>query len=273
VQTADTPTSPVAPNTRVNVVAAALIGLVLSLLAIIALRLLDTRLRGANGVAAGGGLPLLARLRSTSHSVFTSEPDGEAAEDYRRLVATIDAVEIEPRSTAKARARVFVLATVASGRDAAGQPLTADTVGTNLALAAEEAGHRVALVRETAAHEAAAQETSVSEHVLPATGALPAALLSAHDLVLIIAPGSADGSRALRLGQRADGVVLLADERRVHTGELRSVIDLLHTAGARIAGTVLTVPRSDESPATSSDHPVRSRLRRTLPAVLEHNEA
>ena len=275
VQSADTPTSSVAPNTRVNVVAAALIGLVLSLLAIIAIRLLDTRLRGANGVAEGGGLPLLARLRASSATVFAADPESAAAEDYRRLAATIDAVEVEPSPASKKRARVFVLATVSSTLDAVDQSLTADVVGANLALAATEVGHRVALLSDTAdANLAAGEEAAVTVHGIPSTRPLPAALLTAHDLVLITAPGAADGSRALRLSQRADGVILLADESHVHIGELRAAIDLLQTAGARIAGTVLTEQSTGENQAVSSHgRPVRWGLRRSLPAVLEHNEA
>ena len=296
VESAAIPAVPASPNTRVNVVAAALIGIVLSLLVIAAIRLLDTRVRGAGGVAAAGGLPVLARLRATSANAFAADPDGAVAEDYRRLIATLDAVSVsatpDASGSSSRRARVFVLASVsASGSTPLSADSTAETGGrlddaatvgeatassratitaANLALAATEAGHRVAVVAD-AAPESVPDER-VTTRSLPARGNLPASLLNTHDLVLIAAPGSAEGSRALRLAQGSDGIVLLADEGRVHIGELRSAIELLGTAGARVVGTVLTTePRAARR--TERPRVVRPFSRRDLSGVLEQNEA
>jgi len=291
VETADEPGSPSAPNVRVNVVAGALIGLALSLLAIAAMRLLDTRVRGRAGVAAGDGLPILASLRDGYAADFFENAASGIAEDYRRLVATLDAVAIEPTTQPSARrARVFVIAGVAeqpaiseaparhttgpsSGGDPADPRRRAEVVAANLAAAAVEAGYRVALltdVERDSAAEPASAKSAVTVRQLPARGRLASALLNAHDLVIVASPGSADGSRALRLAQLADGVVVLADEGRVHVGELRASIELLRTAGARVVGTVLTGEPDERG---TSSGLVRSWTRRPLPVVLEHNQA
>ena len=270
VQTADVPTSPVAPNTRVNVVAGALIGLLLSLLAIIALRLLDTRVHGRDGVAAAGGLPVLARLGADSAVTPVTDPQSAAAEDYRRLVAMLDAIPVPADPALATRARVVVLASVVSAHGPVAFS-TAETVGASLAQAASEAGHRVVLASDSETTPAGGQSTLTSRPI-PDTGVLPVSVTRANDLVLIAAPGGADSSRTLRLGQGADGVVVIAAQGTVHVGELRAAIDLLNAAGARVLGTVLiTASRSHRIVAT--DRPRRIGMRRSLPAVLEHHEA
>ena len=308
VESASPPTVPATPNTRVNIVLGALIGLALSLLAIFAIRLLDTRVRDANGVAAAGGLPVLARLRGSSANAYAADPDSGVAEDYRRLTATLDAVGVPessadsadeaPRGTSNRRARVFVLASVTADPDtdradratevraredrgelddatpatSPNKPSAAAIAATNLALAAADAGHRVALVSDSAPSSAVRSDSKITTRALSSRGTLPATLLGSHDLVLIAAPGSADGSRALRLAQTADGIVLLADEGQAHIGELRSAIEILRTAGARVVGTVLTTKPNTERRAARSLLP-RTSSRRELPAVLEQNEA
>lgn len=271
VQSADTPTVPVSPNTRVNVVAATLIGLIGSVLAIAIIRALDTRVRDESAVGVAGALPVLARLRAEPVGDATPADEAVVAEDYRRLAATLDAVEVVGATRATKRGRVFLVASVLEGSsETAGAIATRAAAG--LALAATESGLSVALLRaDDQASLTERLDESITVEALPSTGAVRPAIATNHDLVIIAAPEIAVAASSLVLGRASNGVVLLADSRQVHVGELRETVVQLETAGARVVGTAIS-----GIPVQRRGLALRTRVSRdsaiSLP-VLEHHEA
>lgn len=231
VDRAETPTVPVSPNTRVNTVAGALLGLALCVLVILAIRRLDTRVRGTEQLAAAGALPLLGSIvRSDGTALAPSDP---AAEHYRRLAATLDAVLVERPSSGTKQVRKPRTFVVTSAVEDGG----AVTVAANLAAAMAEAGSRVSLVAATDADlpDAPANVEIAGLDLLHSIPSPPNT-----DTVIVAAPGPAASSGALVLGRAADGVVLVVDTGTVHVGELRDAVTALETAGARVVGTALT---------------------------------
>jgi len=272
VQSADTPTVPVSPNTRVNVVAAILIGLIGSVLVIAIIRALDTRVRDESGVAAAGALPVLARLRAEPVGGATEASETATAEDYRRLAATLDAVEVPGASRTAKRAHVFVVAAVLDGAaESAGAVATRAAAG--LAHAASDAGRSVALLRAT---DHATLTDGLGEGVtietLASAGAVRASIATSHDLVIIAAPETAVSASSLVLGRAATGVVLLADTRQTHVGELRETVAQLQTAGARVVGTAISGLPGARRGLLAMRQGVSRGSAVSLP-VLEHHEA
>ena len=94
---------------------------------------------------------------------------------------------------------------------------------------------------------------------------------AADGVTVTVVPDLSSSASALVLGRGSDGVVLVADTRHSHIGELRQAAEGLAAAGVRLIGTVLidTPPHRTERAAA-----VAPTSRRTTPlAVLEHNEA
>jgi capsular exopolysaccharide synthesis family protein len=142
------PSTPAAPNTRLNLVAGVLIALVLSILAIVIRRLLDTRV-GPESIEEITGAPPLG-LVSTNRApaddyLLARDPMAAEAEDYRRLGTTFahasGAVGSRPRGSA-VKAEKSTSVVVTSSNPAEG----VSTVAGNLALALAESGRRVVLV-------------------------------------------------------------------------------------------------------------------------------
>jgi capsular polysaccharide biosynthesis protein len=267
VQSAEVPTVPVAPNTRVNVLAGVVLGIAVALLLAYLRRMLDTRVRGNGAVAAAGGQPVLGRLQRDPLEglVLSVDPDGAAAEGYRRLAATLlgDVATTERRGTK--RARVIVLASPVAGG-------TANQAAANLAIAAAESGRPILLYSpDPEAADGMPDSVHVHVHELSSREELPTIARSEFPLALVAAPDLATSSRAITLGQAADGVVLVADIGTTHISELAEAVAQLEMAGVRVIGTVLSGFRSDSVGSTIAAS-ARDWKSGRLP-VLEHHEA
>jgi capsular polysaccharide biosynthesis protein len=269
VETADTPTVPTSPNTRVNVVAGALLGLVIAILFIVARRLLDTRVRTTTQLETATALPVLASIeedpRAGEGLVLVREPSHPAAEGYRRLRAVIEALR---RSKVRPTVKTNPATTIAVTATNAGEGTT--TVAANLAAALDEAGYSVLLVGGSAPSSSVTAIESWPGSVV--TTAAVAELLrensSDFDVIIVDAPDLANSSSTLTIGQLVDGVVLVARRDRVHAGELRASVGQLAVAGVSPIGTVLTGVQSSV-PRVREPRGARSRV---LP-VLQDNEA
>lgn len=272
VENADAPTNPASPNTRVNVVAGAFLGLVLAILVIVLRRLLDTRVRTAQELEAATALPVLATIETDpdvdAGLVFSRDPAHPAAEGYRRLRTIVERLRRESgRPTAKTRqpATTFAVASTLPGEGST-------TVAANLALALAEAELSVLLVTPETVEGV---ETIVGwPDGTPVTTASVSALIAskqgAFDVIIVDAPNLRGSSSLASIGQVVQGVVLVADRGTVHSGELRAALEQLTVAGVTPIGTVLnrvpsTAPHVAKAPASA-----RQTAREPLP-VLENN--
>lgn len=273
VENANAPTTPTSPNTRVNVVAGAFLGLVLAILIIVLRRLLDTRVRTVAELEAATALPVLATIETDPDAdaapVVTRDPAHPAAEGYRRLRTIVERLRRETgRPTAKVKqpATTFAVASTLPGEGAS-------TVAANLALALVEAEVNTLLVTNESVEGV---ETVVGwPDGTPVTTASVAALIAAnqasYDVVVIDSPSLSASSALTSIGQVVQGVVLVAGRGAVHSGELRSALEQLTVAGITPVGAVLnrvasTAPRA----ASKAPAAVRLSTREPLPA-LENN--
>lgn len=279
VENADAPTTPASPNTRVNVVAGAFLGLVLAILLIVLRRLLDTRVRSVHELEAATALPVLATIETDPDAdaapVVTRDPGHPAAEGYRRLRSIVERLRRDARRPAprgvkttstKQPATTFAVASTLPGEGAS-------TVAANLALALVEAEVSVLLVtsRVTEGVDTTNGWPDDTPVTTASVSALIAANAAAYDVVVFDAPNLTDSSALTAIGQVVDGVVLVADRGRVHSGELRAALDQLTVAGVSPIGAVLNRAPST-APRTSQRSPARSRRATVEPLpVLENN--
>jgi polysaccharide biosynthesis transport protein len=279
VENADAPTNPTSPNTRVNVVAGAFLGLVLALLLIVLRRLLDTRVRSVHDLEVATALPVLATIETDPDAdaglVVARDPAHPAAEGYRRLRTIVERLRRESGrshsrpvkgATTRQPATTFAVASTLPGEGAS-------TVAANLALALAEAEVEVVLVSK-ATVEGVDTIVGWTDGALVTTAsvsALIAANATAYDVVIFDAPSLSSSSALTTIGQLVNGVVLVADRGGVHSGELRAALDQLTVAGVTPVGTVLNrVPST--APRASKGAPARSRRASVEPLpVLENN--
>ena len=260
VETATLPTSPTSPNTRVNVIAGVLLGLLAAVLYVVLRRQFDTRIRTTDDVEAATGIPMLASV----------ETDGEgAAEGYRRLRASLEGSGLfAPRRGAKTRVATSIAVVSA----------TADEGATELAIALAhalaESGRSVTFAATDGTSAGEPVETLVdwmSPPTIVTSPALTAALQAvagSADVVVFAAPDLAGSSSALTIGAAVDHTILAVGAARVHEAEIADTLRQLAAAGIVPIGSVLT-------------HRPHVRVRRILSrevsapnlAVLEHNNA
>ena len=270
VEKASPPTFAAAPNTRVNVVAGALLGLVLSILVIVLRRLLDTRVRTVEQLEAATGVPVLAAIEKDPEVdaglVLARDPGHPAAEGYRRLRTIVERLR---RESIRPGARTRKATTFAIGGTHASEGAT--TVAANLALALVEADLSVLLVSDT--EVAGVTTASGWAGGAPVTNASVTALLATHasdyDVILVDAPDLSRSSALTTIGQVVDGVILVAGNGTVHSAELRSRVDQLAVAGVTPLGAVLNRVAST-APKSRRRAPEVAARRVPLP-VLENN--
>ena len=232
------------------------LGLVLGLAAVFLWEALDTRLRSADEIGLGLGLPLLARipepprrLRSTNRLAMLAEPRSFDAEQFRILRTNLDFANLERG------ARTIMVTSAVEGEGKS-------TTVANLAVAVACAGRRVVLVdldlrhsfldrffdlgdrpgvTDVALGRAALEDAIVQVAIRELSGDATPPLTSAVLEVLACGPVPPDpgefvGTRALadileRLRERAD-LVLIDSPPLLHVGDAM-------TLSARVDGLVV----------------------------------
>lgn len=272
VEAAQAPQFPSSPNTKRNVLAGFVIGLLLGILVAYLRDVLDTRVRDTSDVEDLLDLPVLASLSRTSVAAgmaFVEEETrgGHQAEEYRRLRANLQFLGVDADD---------LCLLVSSSLAGEGKTTTI----TNLAIALAEAGSNVLLIdadlrsprvgRYLGLESAAGLTTvligraSVNDVLQPwgsqsltvltsgevppnpsallATRALSdliASMRKRYDVVLIDAPPLLPVADAAILSRLVSGVVLVADSRRVRRAQLRESSEAVRSAGGLVLGVVL----------------------------------
>lgn len=272
--------SPSSPNTRNNIVAGALVGLLLAIGAIVVRRLFDTRIRSGAMIEGLQVAPHLGTIDFDRDSpggeaLLRRAPASPAAENYRRVRTN--------------------LAQATGGSDGAGPGLSLvvtspgagdgkSTFAMNLALALAEGGQRVILVdadfrnpslaRYTGLDGASGLSTLIAgdddfetvvqrwapgELDVLTAGPVPknsSELLTAsamsrlhrrlekdYSFVVFDSPDIGLASDPASLGRLADGVIVVVAHGRTRTPQLAATLDALDRAGTRVVGVVLNHTR------------------------------
>jgi capsular exopolysaccharide synthesis family protein len=238
--------APIQPRILVNVVVAAILGLVLAASVAIVIELADDRVNSPARVARYTGLPVLGSVRPPSHR--------RAAEPFRSIGTTL-AIASPERPV-----RTLLVTSTCKGEGKT-------TVAANLAIVLAQSGKKVIAVdadlRVPRLHEVFGLQHADSGlvqtrveglRILP-SGRIPAnpsevvaspdtrgtlsTLARDADLVLIDAPAVLANSDAIVLARLVDAVLLVVNTRGTRGQHLSEATDQLERARARLLGVVL----------------------------------
>ncbi|MDO8106812.1 polysaccharide biosynthesis tyrosine autokinase [Isoptericola sp. b441] len=270
VKQAEVPNYPIAPNTKRNVLAAFVAGLLLGVVLAYLRDVLDTRVRRPDDVARVADVPVLGQIgratgrRGSSRSVAF---DDERAEQFRRLRTNLRFVNVDNEGLCV----VVSSALAGEGKTTACVSLAMALAEADMSVLLVDADMRRPRVAEYLGLEGSVGLTTVligratiedvvqrwSDHgidvvtagevppnpsELVATKALRALLekqRARYDVVLLDAPPLLPVADAAVLSRMASGVMLVADARRVRRQQLREVIDGVRAAGGHVLGVVL----------------------------------
>lgn len=271
VATAQAPTFPFAPNTRLLVAGGALAGLILGVVVALARQLLDTRVNDAADVARLTDLPVLGtiprgRRADAGNIVLRTDPHGSVAEAYRLLATNLEF--LNPDQSVRS-------VVVSSPLPGEGKSTTA----INLALAAAERNHRVLLIDADLRRPSIAEYCNIvggaglttvlsgraslasvidsweSIDVLPC-GVVPPnpnqllnsdsmahlmkELKDGYDFIVIDSPPILLVADALPLARMTDGAVIVTRQHRTRRGQLAKTLQSLEGVGSEALGVILT---------------------------------
>lgn len=285
VSPAEPAKAPFTPNTKLSVMTGGAVGAVLGVAVVLALTLLDTRVRSAKDVPRTPERVILgmvprdrgaARRRTPS---LLLNPHGSVAESYRRVQTNLQFLG----AAGALRTIVVTSAIPREGRS---------TTSINLAIAIAEKGNRVLLVdadlrRPSLAHEcdiesavglttiligeatledlaqpwgAAGLDVLVAGEVPPnpaqlidsdAMGELLAEATERYDFVILDTPPLLAVADAAVLARHSDGAVVVAGCSQVRRTQLAAALSALDTVGAVCLGVVLNaIASTEEHPYT-----------------------
>jgi succinoglycan biosynthesis transport protein ExoP len=272
--------SPSSPNTRNNVVAGTLVGLLLAIGAIVVRRLFDTRIRSGAMIEGLQVAPHLGtidfdRESKSGQALLRRASASPAAENYRRVRTNLAQAIAGSGGSSSGLSLVVTSPGAGDGKS---------TVAMNLALALAEGGQRVILVDADFRNPSLARYTgldgesglstvvagdadleSVVQHWEPGeldvltAGPVPknsSELLTAptmarlhkrlerdYSFVVFDSPDVGLASDPASLGRLADGVIVVAAYGRTRTPQLAATLDTLDRAGTRVVGIVLNHTR------------------------------
>jgi capsular exopolysaccharide synthesis family protein len=300
IATATAPQSPVGPNRRLitltGLVAGGALGVVLALLRSV----VDTRVRSAREVDELHVAPLLGTVsrRPLGLSALTDEPQGVAADDFRRVRAQIQfadvdaavrSITVSSSSADDGRGRaplaldlalafaeqdlsVLVVDADLRGPGLAAAAAVSDAVGlTDVVLGRRELADAVTSWRDGVDVLASGDVPPNPSPVISslATAHLLEAARDAYDVVVVDAPPVVSSSDALELGRMTDGVVLVTTVGRSRRGDLLQAVDELHAVQVPIVGIVLDGVRPGKGRAATASAPSRPAA---SPAELRRRE-
>jgi len=280
VEPATVPQFQSAPNTKLNLVMGAFLGLVVAAAYVTAREVLDTRVRDAARLAALTDAPLLGsvptHVGSATGVAMTDDPLGAQAEVFRQVATNVEFLRTEGKA---------LQIVVSSSLPGEGK----STLAVNLALALAEADHRVLLVDADLRRPSIADKLDLAGaaglstiligratlpdvvqevgahglHVL-ASGAVPpnpSQLLAspvvaelfgevarAYDVVVVDSPPILPVSDALLLSRFVTGTVLVTGSRRTRRNQVAETLRRMSTVEAPLLGVVLNQVAPREQP-------------------------
>lgn len=278
IQTALPPTIQSSPNTSRNAAAGLIAGFLLSCVGVIVLSMLDGRIRTLANVSDVTVLPSVGVIRQSkkfraSDLVTTSEPNSPETEDIRRLRANV--VQIaggEPLSLAitsalRGEGRTVIAANLAASLAESGRTtllIDADLHRPRIAALTDlvpSPGLVDVLTGKATAAEATQKISGLGLEVMTSGSGptSPSALLSStamhelmtnlrgsYEFIIIDTPALLAVGDVTALRGLINGVVVLAQAKRVKRRELRQALDVARTAGVPAVGIVLNdVPHRD----------------------------
>jgi succinoglycan biosynthesis transport protein ExoP len=271
---ATVPSTPISPNTLVNIALGALIGLALGLAFAILRELLDTTIRGQRDVEAITAAPIIGGISFDASAVskpliVQDDPRSVRAEAFRTLRTNLQFLEVESGG------KSFV---ITSSIPSEGKTTTA----ANLAIALADSGAHVVIVDgdlrrpklasymglegavgltdvliSRATLEDVLQPWGRSSLVVLPAGAIPpnpsellgsramAALVRTleddFDVVIIDLPPLLPVTDAALVSKITRGALVVVAAGRTHKGELAGAVSSLENVGASVAGVILTM--------------------------------
>ena len=271
---ATTPVQPVSPNTTLNLLLGALLGLAAGLAVAVLRDVLDTRVRGERDIVAVTDAPIIGGITYDPNAVLKplivqDDPHSVRAEAFRTLRTNLQFLEVE------SGAKSFV---VTSSIPSEGKTTTA----ANLAIAVADSGAQVVLIDgdlrrpKIASYmglEGAVGLTDVlisraeladvlqpwgrGNLVVQPAGAMPpnpsellgsrakAALVRTlegeFDVVIIDLPPLLPVTDAALVSKLTRGALVVVAAGRTHKGEFAAAVAALENVGANVAGVILTM--------------------------------
>jgi capsular exopolysaccharide synthesis family protein len=264
------PNQPVGPNRRLITLTGLAIGLALGVVLALVRSVVDTRLRSTADVDELRVAPVLGTVgrRRRGSLAFADEPQGAAADDFRRIRAQLQFSDVD------SVARTITVSSVSADDRESRAAVTLD-----LALAYAERGQSVLVVDADLRGGGLADLAAVSDEVgltdvvvgrlefedavtpwrdrvdVIATGEVPpnpSPLLSSksmalfveaardrYDVVVVDAPGVLTSSDTLELGRLTDGVVLVATVGHSSRGQLVQAVRALGGVQVPVIGVIL----------------------------------
>ena len=306
VTPASVPSSPSSPNTVLNLAAGVVLGLTLGVLAALARETFDTRVRDAGVLAELTDLPVLGSVPAwaakSGRVVVTTAPHSPAAESFRQLRTNLEFLRVAGEDEGHP-AGGHVLA-VTSSLSAEGKSTVAANLAVSLAetgarVLLVDADLRRPAVADVLGIEGGVGLTTVLAgqatvdqivqdwgpnglQVLP-SGAVPpnpaellaspamrrfvAELRTAYDYVVIDTTPVLPVADASVLSRVVDGVVVVANARRVRRGQLVQCLGDLSRVSANVLGVVLNQVRRDEESYTYAPREAATAPRAEAPAA------
>ncbi|WP_259338496.1 polysaccharide biosynthesis tyrosine autokinase [Clavibacter phaseoli] len=274
IQEAPEPEFQSAPNGRTNTLAGLLLGLLAGLLGLALVRLLDTRVRSAETVAHLTTAPLLGSLereRGVTGLAMAVRPLSTAAEGFRQLKANLRFVLLGERassfvvtSSIPGEGKSTVAANLAISLSEGGRrvllvdadlrrPVIAQYLGLE-----GDAGLTTVLVGQALMEDVVQPWGEGSLEVLT-SGEIPpnpsellasgrmedlvAQARATYDVIVLDTAPLIAVADAAFVARMTDGAIVVADQTRVHRGQLTEALDAVEKSGGSVLGVVLNKVR------------------------------
>lgn len=294
IQVAQAPAVQSAPNTKRNTAFGFVIGLLLACLTIIAIARLDNRVRTPGTLAEVTTRRMLGSIRqarnlATGSLIIDDDPRSRSAEDIRQIRANVEQLATGRTSFAavitsstREEGRSVVAANLATALAEVGRstilvdadlrrPRIADITGTDGSSGLLDAladPERLAAVIQDGKADGLKVLTSGGTRTNPgellsskAMGEVIGQLRQHYAFVIIDSPALLDAADAAATHAHVDGILMLANARRVEREQLQNALRTADLAGLKTLGVVLNAVNPRDLPSSST----RGNRRRTAP--------